>query len=108
MDSIPYICQEVKPQTPFTMEYIKEIVNNIIDHFTVNEKYEERGHNFEKEEDGRLVFSITNYVGDSEEFFKKTVEEVVERIEMHHIKVLKTYLSNSPGVYIIETENWAN
>ena len=108
MDSIHYICQEVKPQTPFTMEYIKEIVNNIIDHLTVNEKYEERGHNFEGEEEGRLVFSITNYIGDPAETFSKTVEEAVTRIEMHHIKVLKFYPAKAPNSYIIETENWAN
>ena len=89
------------------MEMIKEIVNNIIDHLTVDERYEERGHNFENEEDGRLVFSITNYAGNPEETFHKTVEEAVARIEMHHIKVLRFYPAQAPNSYIIETENWA-
>lgn len=56
-------------------------VNEIIDNRTVNELYEERGNNFEGEYYDHLVFTITNYSQDSSRIFKRTVDEIVQRIE---------------------------
>jgi len=56
-------------------------VNEIIDDYTVNELYEERGNNFESEYYDHLVFSITNYRDDSVRIFKNIVNDIVNDIE---------------------------
>lgn len=56
-------------------------VNEIIDDYTVNELYEERGHNFEGEYYDHLVFSITNHSKESASIFRNTVDDIVSRIE---------------------------
>jgi len=76
-------------------------VNDIIDDQTVDELYEERGHNFEGEEYDHLVFRVTNH--GEEPRFKQVVDGIVRQIESERIVVFDYYPIAGQDTWIIET-----
>lgn len=84
-----------------TNQHTIDKINDIIDNQTVDELYEERGHNFESEEYDRLVFRVTNY--GEEPRFEQVVDGIVRQIESERIVVFDYYPIAGNDTWIIET-----